>query len=146
MQDDNIDYLTEGLDVIMHRFVTLKLPYYDLEPKTEVKKPFIVTIIYNDSDYTSYIYNCIMGNSADGVVPVCIQSLIKLRDVEDNTYAGTMSVLYRTTIDNTTVASKWESIAALEGYEDGMIFDNTGTAENFMNQVKALCYKNVKWN
>lgn len=148
MTDDNLDYLTANLDVIIRRFAALKITYYDLAPKEEeVKKPSVVTIMYNDSDNTSYVYNCIMGYSADvDEVPVCIQSMIKLRDVEDNTYIGAMSVLYKTTIGNTTVASKWKSIAALKGYKDGVIFDSTGTAENFMNEVKAVCYKDIKWN
>lgn len=146
MTTDKLDYLTASLEVIIRRLTALKIKYYDLVPKKEVKKPSVVTIMYTDADDTHYVYNCIMGNSADGVVPVCIQSLIKLRDIEDNAYTGVMSVLYRTTIGNTTVASKWESIAALEGYEDGMISDGTGTAENFMNEVKKLCYKDVKWN
>lgn len=146
MTDDDLDYLTASLDVIIQRLTALKIEYYDLVPKEEVKKPSVVTIMYADANDDHYVYNCIMGNSADGVVPVCIQSLIKLRDVEDNTYTGVMSVLYITTIGNTTVASKWESIAALKGYEDGMIFDSTGTAENFMNEVLRLCYKDVRWN
>lgn len=62
MTDDNIDYLTESLDVIIRRFNALKITYYDLVPKNEeVKKPSIVTIMYTDIDYTRYVYNCIMG-------------------------------------------------------------------------------------
>lgn len=61
MTDDTLDYLTASLDVIIQRFNALKIPYYSLVPKKEVKKPSIVTIIYIDSYNTNYIYNCIMG-------------------------------------------------------------------------------------
>lgn len=61
MTDDNLDYLTASLDVIIQRFNALKIEYYDLVPKEEVKKPSIVTIMYRDSSNTSYVYNCIMG-------------------------------------------------------------------------------------
>lgn len=62
MTDDNLDYLTASLDVIIQRFTALKITYYDLVPKEkEVKKPSIVTIIYTDIDYATYVYNCIMG-------------------------------------------------------------------------------------
>lgn len=147
MTDDHLDYLTASLEVIIRRFQAIKITYYDLVPKKEVKKPSVVTIMYKNTDNTSYIYNCIMGYSPDGdEVPVCIQSMAKLQDIEDGTYTGVMSVLYRNTINNTTVDSKWKDIIALDGYENGIIFDNTGTAENFMNEVKAACYKDVRWN
>lgn len=56
MTDDNLDYLTANMDVIIRRFTALKITYYDLVPKEEeVKKPSIVTIMYTDSDSTSYI-------------------------------------------------------------------------------------------
>ena len=61
MTDDKLDYLTASLDVIIQRFNDLKITYYSLVPKEEVKKPSIVTIIYTDSDNTNYVYNCIMG-------------------------------------------------------------------------------------
>lgn len=62
MTDDNLDYLTASLDVIIRRFTDLRIPYYNLVPKEEeVKKPSIVTIIYTDIDNNSYVYNCIMG-------------------------------------------------------------------------------------
>lgn len=61
MTDDNLDYLTASLDVIIRKFNDLKIKYYNLVPKEEVKKPSIVTIMYTDIDYTRYVYNCIMG-------------------------------------------------------------------------------------
>lgn len=146
MTDDNLDYLTASLDVIIQRFTALKITYYDLVPKEkEVKKPSIVTIIYTDSDYTSYVYNCIMGmGNIDFMVPVCIHSLIKLRDVENGNYTGSMSILQRTVYNNMTVKSEWEKIMNLRGYEDGLIIDDSGVAENFMNTIPANCYKQIQ--
>lgn len=41
MTDDNLDYLTASLDVIIKRFTDLKITYYNLTPKEEeVKKTF----------------------------------------------------------------------------------------------------------
>lgn len=147
MTDDNLDYLTASLDVIIQRFTTLKITYYDLVPKEEeVKKPSIVTIIYNDSDYTQYVYNCIMGMWRDSIsiVPICIHSLIKLRDVENNNYTGAMSILQRTVYNNMTVESEWRKIMELQGYEDGLVIDDSGVAENFMNTIHANCYKQIQ--
>lgn len=146
MTDDKLDYLTASLDVIMRRFTDLRITYYDLVPKEkEVKKPSIVTIIYTDSDYTNYAYNCIMGmGNIDFMVPICIHSLIKLRDVEDGNYVGAMSILQRTDYNNTTVQSEWNKIMELQGYEDGLIIDNSGVAENFMNTIPANCYKQIQ--
>lgn len=146
MTDDNLDYLTAGLDVIIRRFAALKITYYDLVPKEkEVKKPSIVTIIYTDSDYTTYVYNCIMGmENIDFIVPICIHSLIKLRDVEDGDYSGAMSILQRTVYNNMTVQSEWEKIMKLQGYEDGLIIDDSGVAENFMNTIHANFYKQIQ--
>lgn len=145
MTDDNIDYLTANLDVIIQRFTALKIPYYDLEPKEKVERPFSVTIIYTDSDYTIRVYNCIMGMGADYFrAPICIHSLIKLRDVEDDNYSGNMSILQRTVYNNTTVFSEWEKIMALQGYEDGLIIDDSGVAENFINTIHAYCYKQIQ--
>lgn len=146
MTDDNLDYLTASLDVIIRRFTALKITYYDLVPKEkEVKKPSIVTIIYTDTDYTTYVYNCIMGmGNMDFIVPICIHSLIKLRDVEDNNYIGAMSILQRTVYNNMTVESEWEKIMKLQGYEDGLIIDDSGVAENFMNTIHANCYKQIQ--
>lgn len=145
MTDDNLDYLTANLDVIIQRFTALKIPYYDLVPKEEeVKKPSIVTIMYFDVDYTDYIYNCIMGmGSIDSIVPICIHNLIKLKDVEDGNYFGSMSILQRTVYNNITVESEWQKIMELPGYEGGLIIDDSGVAENFMNTIFANCYREV---
>lgn len=146
MTDDKLDYLTASLDVIIQRFTALKITYYDLVPKEkEVKKPSIVTIIYTDLDYTTYVYNCIMGmGNIDFIVPICIHSLIKLRDVENNNYSGAMSILQRTVYNYMTVKSEWEKIMQLQGYEDGLVIDDSGVAENFMNTVYANCYKQIQ--
>lgn len=145
MTDDHLDYLTASLDVIMQKFTDLKITYYDLVPKKEVKKPSIVTIRYTDSDYTNYVYNCIMGiGDIDSTVPICIHSLAKLRDVENDEYSGAMSILKRTVYNNMSVYSEWEKIMKLQGYEDGLIIDDSGVAENFMNTVHAYCYKQIQ--
>lgn len=146
MTDDNLDYLTASLDVIIRRFTALKITYYDLVPKEkEVKKPSIVTIIYTDTDDTTYAYNCIMGmGNIDFIVPICIHSLIKLRDVEDDNYSGSMSILQRTVYNHMTVKSEWEKIMKLQGYEDGLVIDNSGVAENFMNTIHANYYKQIQ--
>lgn len=146
MTDDKLDYLTGDLNVIFRRFTALKVRYYDLEPKEEVKKPSIVTIIYDDdADNINYVYNCIMGmGNINSIVPICIHSLIKLRDVEDNNYSGAMSILQRTVYNNMRVESEWEKIMGLQGYEDGLIIDNSGVAENFMNTIHANYYKQIQ--
>lgn len=146
MTDDNLDYLTASLDVIIQRFTALEITYYDLVPKEkEVKKPSIVTIIYTDSNNATYVYNCIMGmGNIDSIVPICIHSLIKLGDVEDNDYSGAMSILQRTVYNYMTVKSEWEKIMKLQGYEDGLVIDNSGVAENFMNTIHANCYKQIQ--
>lgn len=147
MTDDKLDYLTASLDIIIQRFTALKIEYYDLVPKEEeVKKPSIVTIMYTDFDNTSYIYNCIMGmNSNLSMVPVCIHSLIKLRDVENNNYSGDMFILQKTVYNNMTVESEWEKIMELQGYETGLVIDNSGVAENFMNTIRANYYKQIQF-
>ena len=146
MTDDNLDYLTASLDVIIQRFTALKITYYDLVPKEkEVKKPSMVTIMYTDSSYTSYVYNCIMGmGDIDFIVPVCIHSLIKLGDVEDGNYSGAMRILQSTVYGNMTVKSEWEKIMKLQGYEDGLVIDDSGVAENFMTTIHAYCYKQIQ--
>ena len=145
MTDDKLDYLTASLDVIIQRFNDLKIKYYSLVPKEEVKKPSIVTIIYTDSNNIIYVYNCIMGmGDIDSIVPICIHSLIKLHDVEDNNYSGAMSILQSTVYNNMTVRSEWEKIMELQGYEDGLVIDNSGVAENFMNTIHANCYKQIQ--
>ena len=146
MTDDNLDYLTASLDVIIRRFAALHITYYDLVPKEkEVKKPSIVTIIYTDVNYTTYVHNCIMGmENTDFIVPICIHSLIKIRTVEDNNYIGAMSILQRTVYNHMTVKSEWEKIMELQGYEDGLVIDDSGVAENFMNTIYANCYKQIQ--
>lgn len=146
MTDDKLDYLTASLDVIIQRFTALKITYYDLVPKEkEVKKPSIVTIIYTDIDYTTYVHNCIMGmGNMDFIVPICIHSLIKLRTIENNNYTGGMSILQRTVYNYMTVQSEWEKIMKLQGYEDGLVIDDSGVAENFMNTIYANCYKQIQ--
>lgn len=146
MTDDNLDYLTASLDVIIQRFTALKIPYYDLVPKEEeVKKPSIVTIMYTDFDNIRYVYNCIMGmGNINSIVPICIHSLIKMHDVENDNYIGDMSILQRTVYNYMTVKSEWEKIMELQGYEDGLVIDNSGVAENFMNTIHANCYKQIQ--
>lgn len=145
MTDDNLDYLTASLDVIIQRFTALKIEYYNLVPKEEVKKPSIVTIIYTDIDYTTYVHNCIMGMwSIDFIVPICIHSIIKQRGLEDDNYPGVMSILQRTSYNHMIVKSEWEKIMKLQGYEDGLVIDDSGVAENFMNTIYATCYKEIQ--
>lgn len=146
MTDDNLDYLTASLDVIIQRFTTLNIPYYDLVPKEEeVKKPSIVTIMYTDFDNTNYVYNCIMGMGDIGsILPICIHSLVKLHDVENNEYSGAMSILQRTVYNNMIVKSEWEKIMKLRGYDGGLVIDDSGVAENFMNTVHAKCYRQIQ--
>lgn len=146
MTDDKLDYLTASLDVIIQRFTALKIKYYDLVPKEEeVKKPSIVTIIYTDIDNTIYVYNCIMGmGNINSIVPICIHSLIKVHDVENDNYSGAMFILQRTVYNHMTVRSEWEKIMELQGYEDGLVIDNSGVVENFMNTIYANCYKEIQ--
>ena len=146
MTDDKLDYLTASLDVIIRRFNDLKITYYDLVPKNEeVKKPSIVTIMYTDIDSTSYIYNCIMGmGNINSIIPICIHSLIKFGDVENDDYSGIMCILQRTVYNNMTVYSEWEKIMKLRGYEDGLVIDDSGVAEHFMNNIHANCYKQIQ--
>lgn len=144
MTDDKLDYLTASLDVIIRRFAALKITYYDLVPKEEVKKPSIVTITYVDSNDNTYVYNCIMGmGNINSIVPICIHSLIKLMNSGDNEYIGAMSILQNTVYNSMTVESEWEKITELQGYEDGLIIDGSGVAENFMNTIHANCYKQI---
>lgn len=145
MTDDKLDYLTASLDVIIRRFNDLKITYYDLVPKKEeVKKPSIVTITYFNSDNITYVYNCIMGmRDLNFIVPICIHSLIKQPDIEDDNFSGAMSILQRTVYNNMRVESEWEKIMKLQGYETGLIVDTSGVAENFMNTIYANCYKKI---
>lgn len=146
MTDDKIDYLTASLDVIIRRFAALKITYYSLVPKEEeVKKPSIVTIMYTNSDNTNYVYNCIMGmENIDSIVPICIHSLVKLRDVENNNYNGAMSILQKTVYNDMTLYSEWEKIKALQGYEDGLIICDSGVAEDVMNTMHANYYRQIQ--
>lgn len=145
MTDDKLDYLTASLDVIIRRFNDLKITYYSLVPKKEVKKPSVVTIIYTNSDNTNYVYNCIMGmGDINSIVPICIHSLTKLRDVEDDNYSGDLYILQRTVFNNMTVRSEWEKIMELPGYEDGLVIDNSGVVENFMDIIYAYYYKQLQ--
>ena len=145
MTNDKLDYLTASLDVIIQRFTALRITYYELVPKEkEVKKPSIVTIMYTDIDNTNYVYNCIMGmGDINSIVPICIHSLIKLHDVENNNYTGGMFILKRTVYNNMTIKSEWEKIMELRGYEDGLVIDNSGVAENFMSTIYANYYKPI---
>lgn len=146
MTDDNLDYLTASLDVIIQRFTALKITYYSLEPKEEeVKKPSIVTIMYSDINYTRYIYNCIMGmDNTSFMIPVCIHMLDKVSDIENDIYVGTMTILQRTVYNNMTVESEWKKIMALRGYEDGLVIDDSGVVENFIHTIYANCYKEIQ--
>ena len=145
MTDDNLDYLTASLDVIIRRFNDLKIKYYDLVPKEEeVKKPSIVTIMYTNTDDTSYIYNCIMGMVNASIAPICIHSLTKFRDVEDGNYSGAMRILQRTVYNHMTVESEWEKIMELPGYENGLVIDDSGVVENFMDTIHANCYRQIQ--
>ena len=80
----------------------------------------------------------------DSIVPICIHSLVKLRDVENDCYSGAMSILQSTVYNHTTVKSEWEKIMELQGYKDGLVIDNSGVAENFMNTIHANCYKQIQ--
>lgn len=144
MTDDELDYLTANLDVIIRRFDALKITYYNLVPKEEeVKKPSIVTIMYTDVNYTNYAFNCIMGMYRDYFIPICIHTLIKLRDVEDNNYTGFISLLKRTVYNNIRLESEWEKVMMLQGYEDGLVIDDSGVAENFMKTMYSNCYEQI---
>lgn len=146
MTDDKLDYLTASLDVIIRRLTALNITYYDLVPKEEeVKKPSIVTIMYTDSNDISYTYNCIMGmGNINSIVPICIHSLIRMPDDSNDTYSGVMSILQDSVYNYMTVKSEWEKIMKLQGYEDGLVIDNSGVAENFMNTMHANCYKQIQ--
>lgn len=146
MTDDKLDYLTASLDVIIRRFTALKIQYYDLVPKEEeIKKPSIVTIMYTDVDNINYVYNCIMGmGNINSIIPICIHSLVKLGDVENDDYSGAMSILQRTVYNYITVESEWNKITELQGYKDGLVIDTSGVAENFMNTIHRNCYKQIQ--
>lgn len=137
MTDDNLDYLTASLDVIIQRFTALKITYYDLVPKEEVKKPSIVTIMYTNLKGI-YVHNCIIGmTDISFIVPTCIHSFVKLQD----RYSGSMAILEKPGYNNMTVKSEWEKIMELQGYENGLVIDNSGVAENFMTVMYDNCYR-----
>lgn len=142
------DFVMHGLDCDNSTDDEIILEVSNWEFKSfekEVKKPSIVTIMYTDFDNITYIYNCIMGMvNIDSIIPVCIHSLIKLPDVENNNYSGAMSILQSTVYNNTTVQSEWKKIMKLQGYEDGLVVDDSGVAENFMNTIHAHCYKQIQ--
>lgn len=146
MTDDKLDYLTASLDVIIQRFNELKIQYYDLAPKEkEVKKPSIVTIMYTDADYNDFVYNCIMGmGDIDSIVPICIHNLVRLHDMEKDDYSGVMAILQRTIYNNIAVRFEWEKIMALQGYEDGLIIDNSGAAENLIAPIFLNYYAEIQ--
>lgn len=145
MTDDKLDYLTASLEVIIRRFAALKIRYYNLAPKEEeVKKPSIVTIMYVDTDNTSHVFNCIMGMVNTDLIPTCIHSLTKLRDVENGNYTGIMYILRTTVYNNIMVESEWKKIMKLKGYETGLVIDDSGVAENFINTVLTNCYREVQ--
>ena len=81
----------------------------------------------------------------NSIVPICIHSLLKMLDVENDDYSGVMSILQKTVYNNMTVKSEWEKIMKLQGYEDGLVIDDSGVAENFMNTIHANCYKQIQF-
>lgn len=145
MTDDNLNYLTASLDVIIQRFNALNITYYDLVPKEkEVKKPPIVTIMYTDINKSKYAFNCIMGMlDTDFIVPISIYGGIKLSAFEADEYSCVMSILQKTVYNNMRVKSEWEKVMKLQGYEDGLIIDDSRVAEYFMNTIRVNCYKQI---
>lgn len=55
-----------------------------------------------------------------------------------------MSILQKTVYNNMRVESEWEKIMALQGYEDGLVIDDSGVAKNFMNTIHANCYRQIQ--
>lgn len=72
--------------------------------------------------------------SINSIVPIFIHSLIE---------SGVMYILQRPIYNNITVKSEWEKVMALRGYEDGLVIDNSGVVENFINTIRANCYKQI---
>lgn len=146
MTDDKLDYLTASLDVIIQRFTALKITYYDLVPKEkEVKTPSVVMIEYRDIDNNYYSYSCMMGmETVVTMVPVCIHSITRPRDTENDSYSGTMFILQKTYFDTTRVELEWSKVMELQGYEDGIITDTSGVAEHFMNTMLYNCYREIQ--
>lgn len=145
MTDDNLDYLTASLNDIIQRFDALGITYYDLVPKKEVKKPSIVTIKYISRTSITHVYNCIMGmENTDFMVPICIHRLMEVSNAEDDMYMGTMSILQRTVYNHITLKSEWEKIMQLQGYENGLVIDDSGVVENFITTTYVNCYKQIQ--
>lgn len=83
--------------------------------------------------------------SINSIVPICIHSLIKLRNVEDDNYSSAMYILQRPVYNYITVQSEWEKIMKLRGYEDGLVIDDSGVVENFIDTIRhANYYKQIK--
>lgn len=145
MTDDNLDYLTASLDVIIRRFTSLNITYYDLVPKEEeVKKPSIVTLMYIDMDSNSYTYNCIMGMlNIRSIVPICIHTLTKPHDAVNDSYFGYMYILQKSIYINMTIESEWNKIMELQGYEDGLVIDDSGVVKNFVS-IYPNFYKEIQ--
>lgn len=78
------------------------------------------------------------------MIPICIHSLVKPSNVETGIYAGAMYILERTIYNNMTVESEWSKVMELLGYEDGVIIDTSGVAENFMNRMQDKCYRQIQ--
>lgn len=145
----NIDeFVMHGLDCdnSTDDEIIAEVSNWEFKPfEKEVKKSSIVTIIYVDSNIDTYIYNCIMGmGNIDSIVPICIHSLVRFQNAENDDYSGVMAILQRTVYNNMTVKSEWEKIMKLQGYEDGLVIDDSGVAENFMNTIFANCYKQIQ--
>ena len=142
MTNDNLDYLTASLDVIIQRFTALEIKYYDLVPKEEeMKRPSVITVIYTDSDNIYHAHNCIMGMlNVISIIPICIHTIIRPIGAEDDNFVGTMSILKTTTYNDITLNFEWSKLMGLQGYEDGLIKDNSGLAEKVMNNI----YPNYK--
>lgn len=56
-----------------------------------------------------------------------------------------MFILQHTVHNHMTVKSEWEKIMKLQGYEDGLVIDDSGVAENFMNTIYYNCYKQIQF-
>lgn len=147
MTDDNLDYLTASLDVIIRKFDALKIKYYDLVPKEkeeEVKQPSIVTIQYDDVNYDPHVCNYIMGVMHTSILPIYIHTLFRYQSDESNNYTGTMAILRKTIYNNIAVGDEWARIMALEGYESGFIIDNSGAVDYFMRNIFPYCYEEIQ--
>ena len=145
MTDDKLDYLTASFDVIMQRFSALNITYYDLVPKVKVAtKSSVVTITYTKIN-TCYICNCILGMiDTRTVAPICIHYMTRTVGAVISSSSYNMSILERLGYNNVSVQYEWQKIMELEGYEDGLVVDNSGVVENFIKNVYANCYKQIQ--